>query len=241
MMSTDMKEGQEGKAVIEDEEESVWERFCQFAYSGDYTSEGPDIDALVNNDQLLFKPPVRPDIPVITGGKHTRKKNRIVVPTPEPTRSRIWDEFCNRVYPISQLEDTPDEEDCSADYTEVFLCHAKLYVFADKWCVSSLQNPCLHKLKQTLQRFTIYQSRRRDLYKLIDYCYKFTRENDRDNPLTSLVAHYISCVVEYLVNDQGFQDLLETHVRFSRDLVLRMAQRLDTTDNLDGGDFDLDL
>lgn len=204
-----------------------------------YVGEDPDFDLEVGDDPLLFKPPVKSLMPIVAGKKYPGPKIKHFTSTTKSPKFHIWNEFCERSYPISRTKELseddgselPEDDDHSANYADVFLCHAQLYIFADKWGVSTLENVCLLKLKQSLQRFAIYRSRRRDLYRLVEYCYSSTREDDKGNHLTSLVAHYISCVVEHLVDDVEFQGLLQKYVGFSRDLVLRMASRLDLNDD----------
>jgi hypothetical protein len=42
------------------------------------------------------------------------------------------------------------------DYTTVFLGHAQLYVFAEKWSIEDLKTLALFKLHKTLILFTLY-------------------------------------------------------------------------------------
>ena len=46
-------------------------------------------------------------------------------------------------------------ESCE-NYTEVFLCHTRLYIFANKYDVGPLKDLSLHKLQRTLTEFTWY-------------------------------------------------------------------------------------
>lgn len=230
MMTGGMEEASKGQAVMEDVEEPIWERFSQYAYGGDYTPVAPAIDPDSNNHLPLFEPySLIPPKPIVSGKNKTKMTGNISIPI--PPRMRLWDKFCSKTYPISNNKTPPRPNEHSEDYTDVFLCHAKLYIFADKWGVDSLQNLCLHKLQKTLQNFTIYQSRRDDLCRLIDYCYENTCDTDRRNPLRSLVAKYTTCVIEHLADVPRFQHLLEIHNSFSRDLVLRMVKRLDAKED----------
>ena len=54
-------------------------------------------------------------------------------------------------------------DDPREDYTEVFLCHARLYVFSDQFEIESLMRLTLQKLRLTLSRFSLYQERVPDI------------------------------------------------------------------------------
>ncbi|KAG9660756.1 hypothetical protein KCU64_g2997, partial [Aureobasidium melanogenum] len=101
------------------------------------------------------------------------------IPKVGPTRSKrelLWDEFidsidtCDRNFrPRRNLE--PYE-----DYREVFLCHAQLYVFADKYDIQPLAKLSLSKLGHTLADFNVFEERREDIVELLQYCYANTAE-----------------------------------------------------------------
>ncbi|MCJ1347306.1 hypothetical protein MMC31_005529 [Peltigera leucophlebia] len=116
------------------------------------------------------------------------------------------------------------------DYTDVFICHAQLYVFADKWDIAPLKRLCLYKLQQTLIFFTLYKERVGDIVALMRYSYDNTPHlSATDEPLRSLVIHYATCVVEALVQTSEFKALLlaEEGRQLASDLIVRMIDRLD--------------
>ncbi|KAI9783313.1 MAG: hypothetical protein M1816_001411 [Peltula sp. TS41687] len=147
--------------------------------------------------------------------------------TTRSKKSELWATFENKTYPISVSAFQPREngESCE-DYTEVFLCHARLYVFADKYLIRPLQDLCLHKLQRTLAKFTLYEERVGDIVELMRYVYSVGDGSDSMDGLRSLLAHYAACVVEDLARSNKFELLLEEPGCLARDLFRYMLKRL---------------
>ena len=63
-------------------------------------------------------------------------------------KSKSWNNFKSKVYATSKPAFQPrkNRESCE-DYTQVFLCHARLYVFADKYDIDPLRALSVHKLQ----------------------------------------------------------------------------------------------
>lgn len=117
-------------------------------------------------------------------------------------------------------------ESCE-DYTEVFLCHARLYVFAEKYDIAPLKKLSVNRLHQTLSVFNLYKERVGDIVDLMQYSYANTvHRSSFDDPLRSLVIHYAASVVENLVQSSRFKALLEEPGELASDLVVKMIDRL---------------
>lgn len=149
--------------------------------------------------------------------------------TPQTKKSKLWDEFKSKAYTTSGPDFQPrkNREACE-NYTEVFLCHARLYVFAEKNLIGPLKELSLHKLQRTLVEFTLYKERVGDIVDLLQYSYSNT--GDRVgciDDLRVLVVHYAAYVIEDLEPDPRFQSLLGEAGSFGRDLVGQMLRRLD--------------
>ena len=96
------------------------------------------------------------------------------------------------------------------DYTPVFLGHARLYVFADKWGIEALKTLSLHKLHKTLVTFTPYSARLGDVAELVRYTYKHTPDFSHEiDDLRFLVMDYLTCEVTNLIRSPEFEQLLE--------------------------------
>jgi hypothetical protein len=86
-------------------------------------------------------------------------------------------------------------ESAAEDYTPVFLGLAKLYVFADEWGVSRLKTLALSKLYMTLEFFSVYNERIRDVLSLARFAYDEENTPDViDDPddLRAVVAHFMA-------------------------------------------------
>lgn len=144
-------------------------------------------------------------------------------------KEKLWKLFESIAYNFSIRLFRPrkNRESCE-DYTEVFLCHARLYVFAEKYDIAPLRKLCLSKLHRTLCVFTLYKERVGDIVALMRYIYANTvQRSPSDDPLRSLVIHYAACVVEKLVPRSEFKALLEEPGELASDLVVKMINRLD--------------
>jgi hypothetical protein len=91
------------------------------------------------------------------------------------------------------------------DYTEVFLSHSQLYVFADYYRISRLMKLSIHRLQQTLIAFSLHNERIKDIVKLLQYCYA----NLVPAKLRELVVLYAACHMEKLWKNKEFRELLE--------------------------------
>ena len=150
--------------------------------------------------------------------------------SPSSTRKeKLWKVFQHRANAVSTPRFHPRKnlKSCE-DYTDVFLCHARLYVFAEKYDIGPLRKISLNKLHQTLCVFTLYKVRVGDIVTLLQYSYANTaHRSPTDDPLRSLVILYAACVVEDLVPSSDFKALLEEPGELASDLVLNMINRLD--------------
>ena len=94
---------------------------------------------------------------------------------PRPRKSEFWDNLKSKAYVTSNPAFPPrgNRESCE-NYIEVFLCHTKLYVFANRYDVDSLREICLHKLQRTLIEFILDDKRAEDIVNLLRYNYSNT-------------------------------------------------------------------
>jgi len=169
-----------------------------------------------------------------TWSKRDRKKSKKMsrmglydhLGSPEST---LWTKFKDRRYPISVPQYKPDKNfEVCEEYSKVFLCHAQLYVFADKYDISDLKDLSLHKLHRTLVEFTVFPQRVGDIVDLIRYSYSNTFDSPgRRDQLRDLVIQYAACVITSLANNAEFQSLLEEPGSLARDLVCQLLERLD--------------
>lgn len=115
----------------------------------------------------------------------------------------------------------------SEDYTLVFLGHARLYVFADTYGIESLKATVLNKLQRTLNCFSLYESRYRDIIELVRYAYENTPTRDgRGDELRELVAQYVAYGALNLAKSKLGLDLVEENGAYARDFTRFLLERM---------------
>ena len=160
------------------------------------------------------------------GGFTTSKKSRNgkkVVPRTQvfwiydesPIRSskeQLEKSFIKRKETVRKnLMSIPPRRNCkpNEDYSEVFLCHARLYVFAEKYDIQPLKDLALEELQATLAIFTLYQERTGDVISLLRYIYANTGEPVKGvEDMRTLLTHYVGCKMDTLMKDDNFRELM---------------------------------
>ena len=247
-----MLEGQKRSATLEDVDQGTFIRFCQFAYTGDYavpvfetkeeattTSEvevererypNPSPDTL---DQPIEISPAEAEPEPVAWGYSPSKVSKMAK---KPFREvRLRQSFENSKHPLPASQEqlsrecTPRPNNSPAeDYTTVFLGHASLYVFAEKYGVDSLKALTLHKIHKTLLTFTLYHTRIGDIVELVSYAYspENTPEHEgRIDELRALVTHYVASEIDTIGKSELFLSLLEEGGSFVRDFWMKVKER----------------
>ncbi|KAH8595423.1 hypothetical protein B0O99DRAFT_458079, partial [Bisporella sp. PMI_857] len=214
LISGYMKEASDGKAIFEDMQEDTFIRFCQFAYTGDYATPDfthiPSID--LPNITDLDEPVVKPELVM-------EEEEQVMVEEEEPVEEE----------PVEEEPPPEPNSNPAEDYTTVFLGHAQLYVFAEKWGIDVLKTLALSKLHKTLTSFTLYAVRRPDIVKLLRYTFSNDNTPDRVgvvDDLRSLVMLYTACEVESLVHCPEFLSLVGEGGQLAQNLVQMLMKRI---------------
>ncbi|KXT13982.1 hypothetical protein AC579_8848 [Pseudocercospora musae] len=147
---------------------------------------------------------------------------------------RAWQSFLSqpRMNPVRGPKPVPYtarpiSEACE-DYSDVFVSHAKMYVFADTYDIEELRLLSLHKLHQALACFTLYQARVADIASLLQYTYENTTERKGAiDDLRALVVSYVCCFVEMLLGDDMFKATIQAENAAGIDLFQQLRHRLD--------------
>ncbi|KAH9206129.1 hypothetical protein DL95DRAFT_316139, partial [Leptodontidium sp. 2 PMI_412] len=227
LINGSMKEAFARKAVFEDIEEDTFIRFCQFAYTGDYTT--PDFIHIPAVELPDIAPPAilddtDRDEPVGDKLKKPSKSSRLR----QSLHDRLYDTETTRTLSAARCG-VRQNSDPSEDYTTVFLGHAQLYVFEEKWGIKSLKTLTLFKLHRTLTTFTLYEARRPDIVELLRYAFSNAHTPDLVDDvddLRSLVMLYTACEVESLVRCPEFLLLIGEGGQLAQDLVQVLMQRI---------------
>jgi hypothetical protein len=255
LINGSMAEASDGKANFDDVQEDTFVRFCQFAYTGNYTTpefthkpavESPDVlfplatsryaSTIVHDDSIPPAPETvpepEPEVADVWGftPKNPKKPQN-------PTKSRLLRKsFEDKLYDIETIHaistslcEVRQNSSPTEDYTPVFLGHAQLYVFAEKWGIEALKTLSLYKLHKTLVSFTLYSARRTDITELLRYTYSDEHTPDRVgvvDDLRSLVMLYAVCEIESLIHCPEFQSLVGEGGQLAQELVQMLMKRI---------------
>ena len=229
LVSGSMKEARIGTVTWEHVDEETFARWAQFLYTGDYSpascviaadpatcfeetssSPEPQADALpdLSLDQWSFQELSKAKQPAWKGGESSERCRFHDLANPIPSVSKISNK--SKIRPNgSSIE----------DYSPVFLGHARLYVFAEKWGIESLQTLALHKLHATLCKYKPYQERYGDVTELIKYTYQNTPTRESIDGLRALVTKYVAQEQRQIAKSEPCLSLVEDEGSFARDLL----------------------
>ena len=114
------------------------------------------------------------------------------------------------------------------DYSEVFLGHARLYVFADKYDIQTLKEFAIEELHATLAVYTLYQERTGDIVTLLRYVYANTAESKSGvEDLRTLLTQYMEIEIDTLIKDEELERLtMEDGGPLLADLMKVMRNKL---------------
>jgi hypothetical protein len=248
-----MREASEGKAIIEDIEEDTFILFCQFAYTGDYTTPDfthvptTELPYIADRDEPVVEPEPEPEPEPV---------EEVPAPEPEPDDGFDWglgarkvkkqkkpskgillrQKLGNLVYDTETSRtvftarcEVRQNSNPTEDYTPVFHGHARLYVFVEKYGIDVLKTLALSKLHKTLTSFTLYAVRRPDIVELLRYTFSNDHTPDRVgavDDLRSLVMLYTACEVESLVHCPEFLSLVGEGGQLAQNLVQMLVKRI---------------
>ena len=115
----------------------------------------------------------------------------------------------------------------SEDYTEVFLSHARIYIFAEKYDIQPLKTLAIQRLHQTLKVFKLYPGRVPDITSLIRYVYSNTQDSeDGSEPMRAMLLHYIGSEMEILAKSEELKKLIEEGGPFVGDFLGIVARSI---------------
>lgn len=212
MINGHLSEATQGFALLDDVDEETFVRFIRWTYTKDYSApeytwaepaEGPGGS---KTEAAQKEAPPSDDLSWGTFSK-VKKKKKISSKTHMSLKESFISEYDysspdEKVGPRSNLR--PQE-----DYTEVFLSHARLYVFAEKYDIQPLKKLCHQKLQHTLAIYTLYPERVGDITTLLKYVYANTAETmDGTEDIRSMLAHYVGTEMDTLIKYGEIKDLM---------------------------------
>ena len=211
----------------------------------------PDLEELPSNKEasVVEITDEEPDIDTSTRGLRrfgsrkestVRRRNvaeviAINVGVSSPSRRELKELFINREPKVRQqaISICPPRPNKASneDYTEVFLSHARVYVFAEEFDIQSLKALALDELHGTLQNFDLHPERTGDIIALLRYVYANTGEPMDDvEDMRTVLTDYVGFEMDILMRDRNFRDLMiEDGGPLLGDFLKMVEQRLDHT------------
>ena len=150
--------------------------------------------------------------------KKSKKTELWPEPSPEPSNARtprkdLMQSFISR-RPVErkdpvELPPTRRNQNSAEVYSDVFLSHARLYVFAEEYDIQPLKLLALDELHATLKIFHLYPKRTGDIVNLLRYVYANTGEpREGVEDMRALMTQYVGYEMDTLIHDEGFKDLM---------------------------------
>jgi hypothetical protein len=244
LVNNGMAESQTRTATLDDIEEDDFLRFCQFAYTADYSTPSFTQDKIptIEDEEIPAAPPPSPppeDVDALVASSEISVWDKWGINVSQReyrSPSNLRTSFENRKFSTGFFRQQ-FLDPCvplryahpSHNYTPVFLAHCRLYIFADKYGIEPLQQLVLHKLHRTLLLFQLFPERVRDVVELVRFAYTdehtFSGGNDE---LRALVTIYAVLNIDRLDKSDSFLALLEDGGPFVRNfwIIVRNALHL---------------
>ncbi|KAG6111354.1 hypothetical protein E4U13_004854 [Claviceps humidiphila] len=224
MMSSPFIEGQQGFAVLADEDVRTVAAFAEFVYTGDYHlpsveapldsktehggTESHDTSDCRDSDKVLGRPLNNHWTAFATSEDCGHKLDAPSAPAP----------------PSVPLAPVLNPGSMRTDYSEFFIAHAKVFAFADCYGIDALMNLSMRRLHQALCGFRLSKTRVGDILALVRFCY----ERPGPEKLKRLVASYSAAIMDPGVSNlmpDCFQQLLKERGDFAADMAWFLASR----------------
>lgn len=178
----------------------------------------PEPSAVKQDDFQYWGFSTKPSNPIETAKPQTNK-----------TRRELKESFLKYDYKVRRntitLPPTRGNRGPLEDYTDVFLSHARLYVFAEMYDIQILKLLALEELHSTLANYTLYQQRAGDIIALLRYVYANTSGEEGGGgggggngggggggggggELRKLLTDYMGYEMGILIKDGKFKDLM---------------------------------
>ena len=128
-------------------------------------------------------------------------------------KAALKEAFDSRTYTVRrgvvEIPSPRPNKNSKEDYTDVFLSHAQLYVFAEKYDIQSLKTLALEELHATLVVYTLHDARTGDIIELLRYVYANTcKPQEGVDDMRSMVTQYVGYEMDVLMEAAEFAELI---------------------------------
>jgi hypothetical protein len=257
-MTGRMREAQDGTATIHDIDIDSFTRFAEYIYGGDYNMVQPIVKSEQREDPQFIhayeepaheepaheepayeepaveEPPME-DLDWALPTK-TRKKGARMA-TPKQTLLSLADYSFRKplteVFPVVPTgtfasTESAGDDDTPGDFTEVLLCHARVYSMADQFQVSKLKELAIYKIYMLLRQINDSDDCHvSNLVSILDFVYGHTMDlESTEEPLRDLLAHYVAWDFRGRMEEEDFKAYLAKNGAFTLDVCEKVSMRL---------------
>ena len=225
MINGPMTEAQQGKVTLENVDLGTFLRFVQWLYHGFYDVGGPlqlrqpnDVRSLNDSTSSNGSPMLDPS-PMSRNNDSAAVVRSFYVYDSTLKKNIIERQFTVRKTSKDNPQPRPNNHH-EEDYSEVFLGHARLYVFADKYDIEKLKILAMEELYVSLAVSTMYQQNTSDIVALLRYIYSNTAvPKDGTEDLRSLMTEYIETEIDSLIQDKDLEVLMSEDASMLADIM----------------------
>jgi len=213
---------------LDDVDESTFLAFIRWTYTKDHPAQehttiepeeaaAPEVDFPAPDDDWGW-------------GKPKKGKKKKTKPTEPAVQGFLRESFISQQrdpdlapasIPSARANKGPEE-----DYTEVLLGHARMYVFAEKYDIQDLKKLALQKLQHQLAIHTLYVERCGEILALLRYVYANTREEEGEEGVRGMLAHYVGVEMGMLVKDGEIKEFMLEEGECLGDFLRMFAARV---------------
>ena len=230
MIHGHLSEAQQGFAVLDDVDEATFVAFIRWTYSKDYPAREHTIDH--DHEKATTVAPAAGDDWDGGWGSFGKKDKKKKKKTTEPAvKGFLRESFISqqRNTDLSPYTVTPARANKGPEekYEEVFMGHARMYVFAEKYDIQPLKKLALQKLQHQLAIHTLYIERVGEVLTLLRYVYANTSgSTDDTDDIRTMVVHYIGIEMGNLYKDGEIKDFMQEEGEFLGDFLKMFALRI---------------
>lgn len=218
MINGHLSEAKQGFALLDDVDEGTFVRFIRWTYIKDYpapeytwaeTGEGKGSRECFKTETEQREASTSVDLldSIGSGTKNKKKKKK----SSSRLTISLKESFIGQDY-VCKSDSIPGPRSNmhpQEDYTEIFLSHARMYVFAEKYDIQPLKTLSRQKLQHTLAIYTLYPERVGDVTTLLKYVYANTAETiDGTADIRTMLCHYVGSEMDTLIKYGEIKDLM---------------------------------
>lgn len=183
--------------LVPDAIEDIFEYFCQYLYTGDYSIPLPPETA-----------PSKPDLEQSRVENTERSALQLKGNIFESKESikQISTELVGKLRPYPSLPGVGHYYDYLTDYSNILLAHARLHVFAGKYVMGELRDISIYKVLHMLHNFPLHQVRQGDIIRVLRY--SFQGEGVVYREIQEVMVHYVTLYIKHFMHNEEFEQLL---------------------------------